>query len=424
MSGTRITFPDDSFAWIPKEEAAEAVVDRFQAKLREFHKHPVKPVCDCMRAGRRLEVVIRRLPTERFILARMPYRGPFHREDCAFFAVDADLSGRAGYATDVIVELKDGGLQIRLQQSLTVTQPLPPLPPNPEAGRPGSGRQGAMTTLGLLHLLWEEAGLNRWHPGFRDRRPGWLVAARLEQVAEHIRIVRTELAENFTALADQRWSGHQLRQQAQTYGRTRKLVVAAPVHMLAAVSQGKRNIRLVGGGRNGLFLSAPAGAVDALQRRFPYAARLLAEDPDRRLGQVIGLFLVSTRADVSRGRPVVWATLEDGAFMEVSHAFLPIASELERQVADRLVEEGRAFTKPFRFDSNSDLVLPDFVLTDTGAGMGTPMEVFGRQDPAYLGRRVEKISHYRDTYGVEGWWQWDAFEGSRPCPTFPPRLDV
>ena len=422
MSGTRIIFPDGSIAPLPDEQDAAAVVDRFQAKLREFHQHPVKPVCDCMLAGRRLEVVIRRLPTDRFILARMPNLGPFHRESCAFHAVDADRSGQAGYATDVIVELKDGGLQVRLQQSLTFrNQPLPSLPPNREAGRPGSGRQGAMTALGLLHLLWEEAGLNRWHPGFRDRRPGWLVAACLEQVAEHIKVVRTELAESFTALADERWSGGRLRQQAVKYGKTRRLVLVAVVQTLNAANRGVRNIRLVGGARNGVFLSAPAGAVDALERRFPYAARLLAAERGDRPGQVIGLFIVTALADVWRSRPVVWATMEDGAFMEANDAFVPVASDLERQVADRLVAEDRAFIKPLRFDADAALVLPDFVLADTGATRGTPMEVFGRHDPAYVARQAEKISYYRDAYGVDGWWQWNPAHNRQGCPAFPLR---
>ena len=280
MSGTRITFPDGTTAWIPKEQDAQEAEDLFQAKLREFHHHPVKPICNCTRGGRWLEAVIRRLPTDRFTLTRMSNLGPFHRERCAFHVVDADRSGRAGYAADLIVELRDSGLQVRLQQSLTFrNRPLPPLPSSRDAGRPGSGRQGAMTMLGLLHLLWEEVGLNRWHPGFRDRRPGWLVAARLEQVGEHIRIVRTELAESFTALVDRRRSGHLLRQQAAQCRRTRKLVVA--VQTLNAAIRGRRTIRLVGRARNGLFLSAPAAAFDTLQRDQYSAATLSLFRPVR-----------------------------------------------------------------------------------------------------------------------------------------------
>ncbi len=69
-----------------------------------------------------------------------------------------------------------------------------------------------------------------------------------------------------------------------------------------------------------------------------------------------------------------------------------MASDLERQFANDLVAEGRAFTKPLRYDADTDIILPDFVLTDTGVVSGWPMEVFGRDDADYRARRVEKAA--------------------------------
>ncbi len=104
----------------------------------------------------------------------------------------------------------------------------------------------------------------------------------------------------------------------------------------------------------------------------------------------MGLFVVEAEPGEWKGRAIVRATMQDGALMETTADFIPVASDLERQVADHLVAEGRAFTKPLRYDADADLVLPDFVLTDTGVAAGWPMEVFGRDDADYRARRAEK----------------------------------
>ncbi len=426
MANTWITFPDKSCARIPAEDASVQLVAWFQDKLRQAHQHPEGSRCGCVHTGRSLGVVIRRLPTDRFILARMPNEGPLHRESCAFHAADTDRSGLAGYVRSVVEETADGGIRIRLDQSLTLHGPAPQPAEIPAfAARAGAARQRAMTPLGLLHLLWETAGLNRWHPGFRDKRPAWFVAVRLETAAEQIRVARTELAEGFTALAENRSSGTRLRHQASSFGARRKLVVVAEVTGIDPEVQGRRNIRLAGGGGAGLFLSAAAGMIDGFEHRFPYANRLLSVGPPQRPGpaRVMGLFIVSVKIGKWRDRPVIRATLEGGALMEVSQHFIPIASDLERQVADRLVDADREFAKPLRFDADADLVLPDFVLMDAGTTRGTPMEVFGRNDEEYLIRRAEKEAYYRVAYGVNGFWLWIAAGRDRtPMPDFPPRV--
>jgi hypothetical protein len=89
-------------------------------------------------------------------------------------------------------------------------------------------------------------------------------------------------------------------------------------------------------------------------------------------------------------------------------------------VAERLVAQGRSFTKPLRFDAGADLVLPDFILTDTPAEV--PMEVFGRSDAEYLRRKAEKGAYYDEQYGKAGWWNWDAAANgaASSMPAFPP----
>lgn len=76
------------------------------------------------------------------------------------------------------------------------------------------------------------------------------------------------------------------------------------------------------------------------------------------------------------------------ALMSITAEFVLIDSSCERIVAEMLVEQRSSVMKPMRYDAGADLVLPDFVLTDTPREV--PMEIFGRDDADYLRRKEEK----------------------------------
>ena len=63
-------------------------------------------------------------------------------------------------------------------------------------------RQCSMRLLGLLHLLWEQSGINVWHHAFdrKKRYPGW-VSWRLNETAGRIRIGRIPLRQSLMLMA-------------------------------------------------------------------------------------------------------------------------------------------------------------------------------------------------------------------------------
>ena len=71
----------------------------------------------------------------------------------------------------------------------------------------------------------------------------------------------------------------------------------------------------------------------------------------------------------------VYASVIDLALMSITGEFIPVESSYERTVAELLVLQDRSFTKPLRYDADSDQVLPDFILTNTAREV--PLEVFG-----------------------------------------------
>ena len=127
------------------------------------------------------------------------------------------------------------------------------------------------------------------------------------------------------------------------------------------------------------------------------------------------------QVELRQGGKGVYASVIDIALMSITAEFLPVESSYERTVAELLVMQGRSFMKPLRYNASADLVLPDFILTDTLREL--PMEVFGRDDARYLQRKEEKSAHYDEQYGKLGWWSWDAAsQGGNvsSVPSFPP----
>lgn len=406
----------------------------FQARLKLAHGIRPRPHCDCRVDGRHLELqVVRRTtgdearPVVRFHLARMPQEGPRHQQACFFHEADPDQSGAAGYVAGVVGETQDGITLLRLTRSLSIPQKPEPdataeyAPVAPD-GRAGKATRRAMSPLGLLHLLWERAGLTRWHSNFRGKREPWNVAYRLEEAAQAIRCGRVALDEQLAIIVpgSHRRAAALLEATEASAGR-RYQVLVGTIHTVDAT---KQLIGLAGAlpPACSLLLNCTAARITDLLARFPYAARLLAMAPDRRPARVVGLFVVKAVTFDGKHGPAVRADVELAGLMEVTADYVPVASSLEHQVAERLVREGRRFQKPLRYDAGEDLVFPDFILLDTGHSGGLPMEVFGRDDEAYQLRRREKERYYTETFGRTGWWHWVAAGPSATqMPALPPR---
>lgn len=107
-------------------------------------------------------------------------------------------------------------------------------------------------------------------------------------------------------------------------------------------------------------------------------------------------------------------TIEQCAVMPVTRDFIPYDSSYEKSVAEALVEQDRAFSKPLRYDS-TEVTFPDFMLNDMPTPV--PMEVYGMvNNAAYTKRKHDKDLYYKTHY--PNFWSWDL--AMMPVmPTFP-----
>ncbi|GBQ74591.1 hypothetical protein AA0474_3257 [Acetobacter lovaniensis NRIC 0474] len=287
-----------------------------------------------------------------------------------------------------------------------------------------------MTELGLLHLLWEEAGLNGWSPALGRARRRWsFVREALDRAAVRIVPARNQtLSDRLAMIGYGDEDGPALlRETARSCGDTWRILLLGIVDDIAVVdwTRGRQFCSLRFDGVQDYHLRVSAAAVwhERLTRRYPMAMAALALPRAERAIRVVGLVTATVRVGLDRGVTLVRCRADDIALMEVEPDTLtPVSSGHELAIARALVDEHRSFIRPLRFDAGRDAVLPDFVLRDTGDPRGTPMEVFGRADEAYAARRAEKARYYDEVYGQENWWSWDAVASPDRWPAFPPAL--
>lgn len=390
--------------------------DDFQRILRESYL--LQKPCYCLCRPQREEerrLAIRQLggtDTHWYLLARYPHSGYEHDPRCEWYEPPESATGRTHYETGVIKQREDGTLGIRLAESLETSRR-----PNGSTAHHHNGTsvtQAQMSLRGLLDLSWEQAGLDTWRPQFTGKRSWYTVNSIVTRTAEQIAIGGKRMADRMAIIVPRANEGMQNTVHAAwdaALAENRGLLLLGQLSELKEAELAKPTAPVIVHAAWGAYrISLRAESALIQQMRSRWARDLAALATPEAGARVIALLHVRPR-QTERDR---FGFVVAGALMRTSEAFIPCASSYEARVAQMLVDQGRMFRKPLRYDG--DGVFPDFELLDTPRIV--PMEVFGRSDPAYTTRRDEKIAFYRTLYGSD-WWSWDATRLSDP-PPFPP----
>ncbi|TDB90564.1 DUF1173 family protein [Actinomadura sp. KC216] len=120
-----------------------------------------------------------------------PINGAIPNEQPSEFFKTAE-SGRSHYSTTAVAEDEEGS-RIRLKSALMVRADSGQHEPSAGTHRSAGASPGTVTLLGLLHLLREEASLNRWTPSWG--RTWWTCHDRLTSAARDVQVNRRSLTE-------------------------------------------------------------------------------------------------------------------------------------------------------------------------------------------------------------------------------------
>ncbi|MEV0934266.1 DUF1173 family protein [Streptomyces phaeochromogenes] len=342
-----------------------------------------------------LRLVIRCSRAGRYHLAGWPGEGELHDPSCSFHKLATELTGRDAYSTEAIHEGDDG---VAIRFSAALTRKLSAPEPNKASTEQRDGRaRRTVGLLGLLHWLWEEAQLTAWHPRWR-RRTWWVCHARLreqiagcsinhEELTDALYVVppfREEYARRNTAA----FETFRIARLKRRRGTQRRGLVLGEIKDVRPTQYGVRYA--LAHHRGALF--ATTALDERLRRSYRHAFSTAADEHEARR---IGLFLVELS-------PKGNVRVVDMAAMLVSKFYVPADSSHEVVMANALTDAGRAYVKPVRYDG-SDLVFPDFVLTDTHPH--SYVEVYGIHGrESYDQRKRVKQAHYqRQGAGLIEW---------------------
>ncbi len=334
----------------------------FADAIAEAHASHQRPRCMCLVDG--VEMYVARLAgSDRgYIVKRMPDTGSHHAPDCPSYEPPADFSGLGQVLGSAITEDPATG-----ETTLRLDFPLARMPGRstmPPAGGESDSVSSSGTKLslrGLLHYLWDQAELTRWHPAFASKRTWATVRRHLLQAAEH-KLARGD------ALRARLYVPEPFSIDDRDAINARRL--AQWQHAVAAPGKPQHLMLLIGEVKE--IVPARYG-FKAIVKHMPDQAFSIDEQLYRRLGrrfepelalwgasEDIHIVMIATFGVSSAGVPAI----HELCLMPVTRQWLPVKDGFEKQLMDRLVSENRAFVKGLHYNLGRGNGIASAALTD------------------------------------------------------------
>ncbi|RXT44652.1 hypothetical protein B6S44_27405 [Bosea sp. Tri-44] len=163
------------------------------AAIAAAYRDRMRPLCLCREPGIPMYVAAM---GEQFVVKRMPLSGGQHDPACDSYEPPVDLSGLGPLMGSAIrLDPASGMAALRLEFSLTRTGSR--AAPTPGATESTSVKSEArrLSLRGLLHLLWNEAGLTKWTSAWAGKRHWWNVRYHLIEAARTMLVKGAPLSE-------------------------------------------------------------------------------------------------------------------------------------------------------------------------------------------------------------------------------------
>jgi hypothetical protein len=373
---------------------------RFAHALATAHANRQRPRCLCRPDG--VEMYIARLG-DGHIVKRMPYTGCQHAPDCPAFEPSPELSGLGPLLGTAIHENpRTGQTLLRFGFSLTKLGSRHNAPDAAMAGPTVASTEGAkLSLLGLLHYLWDQAELTRWHPGFSGRR-SWgtvrrqLTTAAAGKTARGIALTsRLYVPEVFSV---EERDAINARRIAFWSGITARSPAAKPLMLLIA------ELKEIGPshfGHKAVIKHMPDQAFAVDDRLY---ARLTRCFEDQLAlwdsSESVRMITVATFEVSAAGLP----TITQMSLMPVTAQWLPVEDSFEHQLLGKLVREQRCFVRCLRYNLPTVSSLPMAMLLDVGR------EAFG----LWIARRQADAPEPAGASTGVASWRWVTAHGAMP----------
>jgi len=297
------------------------------------------------------------------IVKRMPNTGAHHAPTCESYEPPSELSGLGEVIGSAIKEDADSGVTtLKLDFALAkIGARKAPAQGNNEADSVRTDGK-KLTLRGLLHLLWSDAGFNRWSPAMEGKR--------------HWSMIRHYLHD---AIAGKETKGEALGGAVfipEPFRLDDKDAIAARrssklAQITSGTGRGKKLMVLVGEVRE---IEPSRYGHKIVVKHLPDYPFMLNDDVHKRLVGRFGGELGTWRADTENHLIVIatfgvgptgYASIEEVALMLTTPQWLPIEDAWDGELVRALVEARRHFVKGLRFNLANSKPLASAVMADT-----------------------------------------------------------
>lgn len=342
-----------------------------------------------------------------FYLKRMPGTGHAHDPSCDSFAMPPELSGLGQVEGKAITTDDSGETTLKLDFPLSVRGRRGVAPDagdhEPTVAEASPSKLGL---LGLLHFLWDAAGLTMWRPAYA-RRSWWIVHRKLTAAAERANAKSMPLssvlfvppmfsAEKKEELAAARRRFLHHLQPAKGKPMSLGVLVAELKDM--EPSQYGRKIRFKHLPDMAFFMD------EELCARFDK----IAGDKIRDVEAVEGAHLIVIATFNMRGN---YAEIRQIAVMPVTAQWIPFDHDRELRLIDAMRD--RHFSKSLRYNMRQDAPIANAVMLDTAppTALYCPSQALEPE----LERELVEIAEE----GVYPAWIWPAQDDDMPALPVP-----
>ncbi len=375
----------------------------------EFNaKGKLRPMCLCNgEPGIPMYIV---KVNDNYYLKRMPNSGRKHAVGCSSWEMPDEFSGRTDlFGTGISYDGENMVLRLSFALAKQGSRIAPEQNPNSSDDKLSVNNGGKRLSLqGMLHVLWEEAGLNKWQDDEPNRTWEHVVQG-LEAASEKMivkqhpvgRILyipqpfKKERAEEQEANRRKRFVEHAIQEGKQGH------------HLMLLIAELKKIEESESGGHRAIVKHVPGFSFivndhlnDRIIKNYSKEISAIRATEEKWSHQIIA----ATFSVMPEGS----AEIEEISYMPVTAQWIPFDNIYENELFSKLVATKRSFSRPLRYNRVKGVSMPTAFLTDTGSSPTALYVVTPGQD-------IEKVERGSLELDYDKWF-WDLKESAVLTP--------
>lgn len=381
-----------------------------QQILARAYVDPIRPRCLCVPNG--VEMYIAKYG--HFMLKRMPGTGKDHAAACESYEPDPQASGLGFHLGETVLAKGPDQLEVRAAFALDRFDGRPIERGEPSEETSVSANRRALSILGLLHLVWDQAEFNRWTPAMTGKRHQGVIRKYLLEAAEKIELKGMRLserlfvpeqfkAEDVNAIKSRREQAFAVMTMEGPSTKHRLMMLIGEIKSIEKITLGYK-LLIKHMPDCPLMLDAKSGGKILKKFEPLFSLRDMHE----------GVRLVAVLTIAMKG--FADYRVDTMSIAMTTDTWIPIEDSFEKALADALVAARRRFIKPLRFDAPSSVTFPNFLLMDAALEPVSLNIVVPTAN-----KTAQKAKHDLITGSPPGSWVWRV-EESPQLPALPPKL--